>query len=136
MVARHVLGTGWSLLVGLTGCYLLVQPWALGLQGANGDWTNASRAVVANGAFLALLGLVGLVATLSDVLPRPRPPRSQPPRSAATPTADQGAAPQPAQMEQLLHVLARALVDDISRRGDGSGQAESERSGSTWRSES
>jgi hypothetical protein len=129
----------WSLVVGLAGGWLVLSPWALGLQGG-GDWTNATKTEVGTGLFLVLIGVVGLVLVIVDVLGRFREVGLIVPKPAAEPVPEP--APQPAatsgdvDMDGLLSVLAKVLAEEVSRRGDNEHPAPQEQRPETWRSQS
>lgn len=140
---RQAVGTAWSLVVGLAGGWLVLSPWALGLQGG-GDWTNATKTEVGTGLFFVLIAVVGLVMVVGDVLarfravglivPKPKPepaPEPEPQPAAAGGTGE-------VDMDGLLSVLAKVLAEEVSRRGDGEPRpaAPQEQRPETWRSQS
>lgn len=122
VILRLVIGVTWALVIGLAGGWLILSAWALGLQA--GGWNDASRSEVGTGAFLALLGLGGLLAVVADLRTRfrevglivPRP-RSVPQTARVAP----GAAPE-ADVDRLLPVLAKVLMEELSQREAGQPQ--------------
>lgn len=118
MILRQVIATLWALVVGLAGGWLVLSPWALGLQQGGSDWADATKSEVGTGLFLILVALICLAMVVGDVLARFREVGLIKPRPAPEP---EPAAPQPnpeVDMDSLLSVLAKVLADEVSRRGD------------------
>lgn len=141
MIVRPVAALVWALVSGLAGGWLLLSPWSLGLQAAGGGWTDAMRSVVATGAFLVLLAVVGVLVAIADVLrtfrtlgivqskPSPSQAASQP-QAPAQPAAA-SAAPADVDMDNLLAALARVLADELSQQREA--DHELQRREPTWR---
>ena len=139
MIVRPVAAVAWALVAGLAGGWLLLSPWSLGLQATGGGWTDATRSVVATGAFLVLIALVGVVVAVADVIrtfrtlgivqPQRAQPQSTPqPGAPAQPAA---AAPADVDMDNLLAALARVLADELSQQREA--DHELQRREPTWR---
>jgi Na+-transporting methylmalonyl-CoA/oxaloacetate decarboxylase gamma subunit len=119
MILRQVISTLWALVVGLAGGWLVLSPWALGVQKSGSDWADATKSEVGTGLFLILVALIVLIVVVGDVLarfrevglikPRPEPQPEQAPAPQAAPEVD---------MDSLLAVLAKVLADEVSRRGE------------------
>jgi hypothetical protein len=141
MIVRPVAAVTWALVAGLAGGWLLLSPWALGLQATGGGWTDASRSVVGTGAFLVLIAVVGLVVAVRDVLGSfrslgivQRKPKAQPPgptQPQAEPASPAAAAPADVDMDNLLAALARVLADELSQQREADHEAQ--RREPTWR---
>ena len=139
MIVRPVAALVWALVSGLAGGWLLLSPWALGLQSTGGGWTDATRSVVATGAFLVLLAVVGVLLAIADVLRTFRtlgvvqPKPSQQPQTAAQPQApaQPAAAAADVDMDNLLAALARVLADELSQQREA--DHELQRREPTWR---
>jgi hypothetical protein len=119
MVLRLVIATLWALLVGLAGGWLVLSPWALGLQTGGSGWADATKSEVGTGLFLVLVALIGLAVVVGDVLARFREVGLIRPRPAPEP--EPAVVPQTSpevDMDSLLSVLAKVLADEVSRRGD------------------
>jgi|SRR5919198_1882431 hypothetical protein len=143
MIVRPVAALVWALVSGLAGGWLLLSPWALGLQSTGGGWTDSTRSVVATGAFLVLLAVVGVLLAIADVLrtfrtlgvvqPKPsqQPQTAAQPQAPAQPAAAAPAAPADVDMDNLLAALARVLADELSQQREA--DHELQRREPTWR---
>lgn len=141
MIVRPVAALGWAIVSGLAGGWLLLSPWSLGLQAAGGGWTDAMRSVVATGAFLILLAVVGVVVAIADVLrtfrtlgivqPKPSQPQTASNSQAPSQAAAAQAAPADVDMDNLLAALARVLADELSQQREA--DHELQRREPTWR---
>jgi hypothetical protein len=143
MIVRPVAALVWALVSGLAGGWLLLSPWALGLQSTGGGWTDSTRSVVATGAFLVLLAVVGVLLAIADVLrtfrtlgvvqPKPsqQPQTAAQPQAPAQPAAAAPAAPADVDMDNLLAALARVLADELSQQREA--DHELRRREPTWR---
>ena len=119
MIVRQVIAILWALIVGLAGGWLVLSPWALGLQKSGSDWAEATKSEVGTGLFLVLVAVIALVIVVGDALarfrevglikPRPAPQPEQAPGPQGSPEVD---------MDSLLSVLAKVLADEVSRRGE------------------
>lgn len=125
MIVRHVIGAAWALIIGLAGGWLMLSPWALGVQGG-GKWDNITKTEFGTGGFLVILALVvlfvlvaqvmGSFRTVGLIVPRPKAepePEPEPAPQAASPDVD---------VDGLLGVLAKVLADELSRKDEGQGQ--------------
>jgi hypothetical protein len=141
MIVRPVAALVWALVSGLAGGWLVLSPWALGTQAAGGGWTDATRSVVATGAFLVLLAVIGLLVAIADVLrtfrtlgvvqPKPSPAQTAPQPQAQPAAAAAPAAPADVDMDNLLAALARVLADELSQQREA--DHELQRREPTWR---
>jgi hypothetical protein len=131
MTLRAILGLGWSLVVGLTGGWLFLAPWALGEQRA-GDWTIVTKSELGAGAGLVALALVGIAIVAAQAVRTLRESgalgRVQP---SGGPAEGVTASPE---MEKALIALAQALAEDLDahREPEPSGSAGE----SVWRQSS
>lgn len=112
MVIRVVAATTWSLATGLAGGFLLISPWALGVQ-SGGDWSNVTRTQFWTGAGLVLLGAFGLALVAAHFAALVRGGgRAQ----AHVPGARPAGAGANGEMDAALVALANALVADLNRQ--------------------
>jgi len=127
MTLRLILGLGWSLVAGLTGGWLVLAPWALGLQGG-GDWTTVTKSELGAGLGLLVLSLAGVVIVAAQAVRMLREAGAlAPSRSSGAPD---GVTASP-EMEKALIALAQALAEDL----DAHREPAAPRSGgeSAWR---
>lgn len=110
MTLRLILGLGWSFVAGLTGGWLVLAPWALGVQGS-GDWTTVTKTELGTGAGLIVLALAGIVIVAAQSVRTLREAGVLAPSGASVRTAD-GVTASP-EMEKALIALAQALADDL-----------------------
>jgi hypothetical protein len=110
MTLRLILGLGWSLVAGLTGGWLVLAPWALGVQGG-GDWTTVTRNELGAGLGLILLALIGVVIVAAQAVRTLREAGALAP-SRASARAAEGVTASP-EMEKALIALAQALAEDL-----------------------
>jgi hypothetical protein len=135
MIVRHVIGAAWALIIGLAGGWLMLSPWALGVQ-TGGKWDNVTKTEFGTGGFLVILALVVLFILVSRVMasfrsvglivPRPKPEAEvepEPAPAASSPDVD---------VDGLLGVLAKVLADELSRKDEGQQRPVSQVSDS-WR---
>jgi Na+-transporting methylmalonyl-CoA/oxaloacetate decarboxylase gamma subunit len=130
MIVRHVIGAAWALIIGLAGGWLMLSPWALGVQTGK-TWTNITKTEFGTGGFLVILALVVLVILVSRVMASfrtvglivPRPKAEAEPEPEAAPAA---AASPDVDVDGLLGVLAKVLADELSRKDEG-GQQQQQR---------
>ncbi|TMC06364.1 MAG: hypothetical protein E6J41_19055 [Chloroflexi bacterium] len=128
MTLRLILGLGWSFVAGLAGGWLVLAPWALGVQGS-GDWTTVTRTEVATGAGLVVLAVAGIVVVAVQSVRTLRESGVLAPSRATARTAD-GVTASP-EMEKALIALAQALADDLdAQREPAPARAPSE---AVWR---
>jgi hypothetical protein len=120
MTIRLLVATSWSLLTGLSGGWLVLSPWALGVQPNGGDWKTVTSAQVGTGLGLILLALVGLgimvaqcVGALREagVLAGPVERRMPAPEPGERQTA-----PPVSEMDRALIALANTLAADLNRQ--------------------
>lgn len=123
-MARRLVGAAASGLAVLAGLWLVLAPFALGIQRKDVDWTDQTWTDVATGGGLALVGLVGVVASaaalsqhlLDTGLVKPRlrhaPAPEPPPVDAEQPAQQPDADPE---LKALLAPLVTALAQDMER---------------------
>jgi hypothetical protein len=117
MTLRLILGLGWSFVAGLAGGWLVLAPWALGVQGS-GDWTTVTRTEVATGAGLVVLAVAGIVIVAVQSLRTLREAGVLAPSRPTSRTTD-GVTASP-EMEKALIALAQALADDLDAQREPS----------------
>lgn len=121
-----------GLLGALAGLWLVLAPFALGIQPRDADWTDETWTNVATGAGLVLVGLICVLASATALhqhlvdtgLVTPRPKHAPAPQQ---PEPEPVAAPAPAstdgtdsELKALLAPLVTALTQDLDRdRRDG-----------------
>lgn len=110
MTLRLILGLGWSFVAGLTGGWLVLAPWALGVQGS-GDWTTVTKVEFGTGLGLVVLAVIGIVIVTAQSVRTLREAGVLAPSRASVRTAD-GVTASP-EMEKALIALAQALADDL-----------------------
>jgi hypothetical protein len=111
MTLRLILGLGWSFVTGLAGGWLVLAPWALGVQGS-GDWTTVTKGEFGAGLGLVVLAVAGIiVVAVQSVRTLRESGVIASSRAGAAATAD-GVAASP-EMEKALIALAQALADDL-----------------------
>jgi hypothetical protein len=110
MTLRLILGLGWSFVAGLTGGWLALAPWALGVQGG-GDWTTVTKSEFGAGLGLIVLGVAGIVIVAAQSVRTLREAGVLAPSRPAARTSD-GVTASP-EMEKALIALAQALADDL-----------------------
>jgi hypothetical protein len=110
MTLRVIFGLGWSLTMGLAGGWLVLAPWALGVQGG-GDWTTVTKSEFGAGIGLVVLALAGIVVVATQTVRALREAGALAPARASSDGAD-GAATSP-DMERALIALAQALAEDL-----------------------
>ncbi len=114
MTTRTIVGLSWSFISGLAGVWLLLSPWTLGEQ-HGGDWTTVTRTQFGTGLGLAVLGGIGTIVVVAQVVGALRAsgvlrhPTARAAASAASSRSTQ-------EMEQVLVSLASALAADLSRQ--------------------
>lgn len=117
-----------ALLGVLAGAWLVLAPFALGVQNPDADWTDETWTDVGTGAGLVLVGAVGLIAFAAAlhrhlverglITPRPKHVAITAPEPAApAPAVEPGG---DAELKALLAPLVTALTQDLERdRHDG-----------------
>ena len=120
MTLRTVVSLSWSLIVGLVGGWLMLCPWALGGQAANGDWTSVTRAEFFTGLGLVALAAICLVVVAAQVVPVLTGGAAAGVRSRRD-QARNGAAGESAELESTLVAVAKALTADLMSRGAAAG---------------
>lgn len=141
-MTRRLAGAVASCLALLAGLWLILAPFALGIQPSDADWKDETLTDVWSGVGLGALGLIGLIAFAAAlvryvrqqglVAPRRTAAPAEAPPTAAAP-ADQ--AP-PSELDQLLAPLIAALTDDLNRdreRASVNGEVRGEADGETER---
>jgi Na+-transporting methylmalonyl-CoA/oxaloacetate decarboxylase gamma subunit len=136
MIVRHVIGAAWALVIGLVGGWMMLSPWALGVQTGN-TWSNVTKTEFGTGGFLVILALVVLFMLVGRVMasfravglivPRAQPepePEPEPAPAAASPDVD---------VDGLLGVLAKVLADELSRKDEGQQQRPVSQVSDSWR---
>lgn len=134
-MTRRLAGAVASCLALLAGLWLILAPFALGIQPSGADWKDETLTDVWSGIGLGALGLIGLVAFAGALARYVReqglvaPRRTAPPAEApAPPAAPTGPAPT-SDLDQLLAPLITALTDDLNRdraRASGNGEVDHE----------
>jgi hypothetical protein len=114
MVARVVVGVTWSLITGLGGGWLLISPWALGVQSSSGDWSDVTKAQFWTGAGLVALAVIGLAVVATQIGTTLRGVRATP--GAAMNAGPAGGQRSTADTDAALIALANALVADLNRQ--------------------
>lgn len=113
MTLRTMLGTGWSILTGVVGGWLVLMPWALNVQGG-GDWTLVTKVSFGTGIGLLAFCLIGLVVTGGLVFRAVAPPRrAREPQPEAQAKEDQES------LDRALLQLATKLVADLEAPAAG-----------------
>jgi hypothetical protein len=129
---KYLVGMVASLIIGLTGGWLILAPFALGYQPYGADWTNQTVNDFATGISVAVVALVGFAFFFVSLLgalraagvlvSRPRPqgtaisqPQATVPLASASDQSD---------LDRTLATLAATLAADLTaRRQAGSDQA-------------
>lgn len=111
MTLRLILGLGWSFVVGLAGGWLVLAPWALGVQGS-GDWTTITKSEFGAGLGLIVLAAAGIVVVAAQAVRTLREAGVLAPAGAAAARSTDGATASP-EMEKALIALAQALAEDL-----------------------
>lgn len=138
MIVRHVIGAAWALIIGLAGGWLMLSPWALGVQNG-GKWDNITKTEFGTGGFLVILALLVLFVLVGQVMSTFRAVGLIVPKPKAEPEPEPEPAPQAASsdvdVDGLLGVLAKVLADELSRKDEGQGQQQRPVSqvGDSWR---
>lgn len=107
MRTRTAFGLAWALVAGVAGGWLVLSPWALGVQGG-GDWSQVTRSEVGGGMGLILLAVIGLGMVMGDLLGLIRTAGGR-----RRPEAEDPATTSP-EMEQALLELAQSLAQDLA----------------------
>jgi hypothetical protein len=110
MTLRLILGLAWSFVAGLAGGWLVLAPWALGVQGS-GDWTTVTKSEFGAGLGLVVLAVAGMLVVAVQTVSTLRESGVLAPSRAAARTED-GVTASP-EMEKALIALAQALADDL-----------------------
>ncbi|QDP98234.1 hypothetical protein FOE78_22075 [Microlunatus elymi] len=127
-MTRRLAGAVASCLALLAGLWLILSPFALGLQPKDVDWTHQTVTDVWSGIGLGVLGLLGMIifaaALMTNLqergLAEPRAARRGPAEAADESPAAAPAAPAttPApssDLDKLLSPLVAALTEDLQR---------------------
>ncbi|HEY9293522.1 MAG TPA: hypothetical protein VIP98_19775 [Microlunatus sp.] len=122
-MTRRLVGAVASCLTLLAGLWLILVPFALGIQPENAEWRDETVTDVWSGIGLGVLGLLGLIifsAALAQYLqalglPSPRSARSTPAEAAEAPAAPAAPAAPTSDLDKLLSPLIAALTDDLAR---------------------
>lgn len=107
MRTRTAFGLAWALVAGVAGGWLVLSPWALGVQGG-GDWSQVTRSEVGGGLGLILLAVIGLGLVMLDLVGLMRKGRRRS-RDSEDPMATSP------EMEQALLELAQSLAQDLAQ---------------------
>jgi hypothetical protein len=137
-MTRRLAGAVASLLAMLGGLWLILAPFALGIQPKNTDWTHETITNVWSGIGLGVLGLIGLVTFATALLqhlatqgmitprkarassPQPEPAQAMQPEPAQA-TSEPATQPAPAtstDLDKLIAPLVAALTTDLDRDRD------------------
>jgi hypothetical protein len=127
MTLRVILGLGWSLVAGLAGGWLVLAPWALGVQGS-GEWTTVTKSEFLAGVGLIVLAVIGIVVVVVQTIQALREAGALASSPASSEGGD-GTATSP-EMEKALIALAQALAEDLDAHREPS------RSEVVWRQQS
>jgi hypothetical protein len=130
-MTRRLVGAVASCLALLAGMWLILSPFALGVQPDHGDWKDETFTDVWSGIGLGAVGLIGMIvfaaALARSVRAQPQPlsaPEEEAPAPAAP--APSGQAPS-SDLDKLLAPLIAALTSDLNREHDaGSTNGETE----------
>lgn len=151
-MTRRLAGAVASCLALLAGLWLILAPFALGIQPSNTDWKDETLTDFWSGVGLGALGLIGLIAFAAALARAVREqglvaPRrtAAPAEPAPTPAAAPAEQAQTSDLDQLLAPLITALTEDLNRdrerrsvngevRGDGELDREAERQPALHRS--
>ena len=123
-MTRRLVGAVASCLTLLAGLWLILSPFALGVQPDNADWTDQTMTDVWSGIGLGALGLIGLIIFSAGLaqhlqslgLPATQGARSKPAEATEAPAVPSAAPPAPAtDLDKLLSPLIAALTDDLAR---------------------
>ena len=106
MRTRTAFGLTWALVAGVAGGWLVLSPWALGVQ-AGGDWSQVTRSEVGGGLGLILLAVIGLGLVMADLVGLIRTAGRGPRRQSEDPATSP-------EMEQALLELAQSLARDLA----------------------
>lgn len=125
-MTRRLVGAVASCLVLLAGLWLILAPFALGIQPSNADWVDQTFTDVWSGIGLGVVGLIAAVAFIAALIQHlaerglitPRTPRREAPAapaaSAAVPAEGAPEAPS-GDLDKLLAPLVAALAHDLER---------------------
>ena len=123
-VMRTTLGTvlslSWSLIIGLVGGWLMLSPWALGVQASGGDWTSVTRAEFFTGLGLVALAAICLTVVAVRVVSVLSDASAAGVRSSGE-QAKKGGGDEPEDFESTLVAVAQALTADLMSRGAAAG---------------
>ena len=133
-LGKYLVGMGASLLLGLSGGWLILAPFALGYQPYGADWVNQTTNDFATGMPVAVVALVAFAFFFASLLgalraagvlaARKRPEKVQ---EAFQPQPSAALVPATAQndLDRTLSTLAAALAADLNaRREAGSAQTD------------
>jgi len=113
---RATLTSAGALVTGLAGGWLVLSPWALGGQQAGQAWTSMTQGTVLTGLGLVILGVIGLVASVAQLV-RGRRAASVIAGAPQAATDGAGQAASGPDLETTLVALARALTADLESSG-------------------
>lgn len=140
-MTRRLAGAVASCLTLLAGLWLILAPFALGVQPSGADWKDETLTDVWSGIGLGALGLIGLIVFAAALVGSVREQGLVTPRRT-TPAADEPSTPAPAapgqaptsDLDQLLAPLITALTEDLNRdrqRASANGEVNGEVDGET-----
>ena len=130
-MTRRLVGAVASCLALLTGLWLILAPFALGIQPEDVDWKDETFTDVWSGIGLAVVGLIGVIIFAAALIQhlaergllQPRPARTDAAPAAVSPaeSATQAGANHSADLDQLLSPLVAALARDLERTPEANG---------------
>src|SRR5215469_14187689 len=134
---KYLVGMVASLIISLSGGWLILAPFALGYQPYGADWASQTTTDVATGIPVAAVGLIGFVAFFAALLgalraagviaARPRPVAQAPGMFQPQPLATLVPATTQSDLDRTLSTLAAALAADLNaRREPRSDQADTQ----------
>ncbi|MGH3095768.1 MAG: hypothetical protein ACRDMV_07170 [Streptosporangiales bacterium] len=121
-MTRRLAGAIAATVVLLTGLWLVLAPFALGIQPSGKDWSDETMTDVWSGIGLGVVGLVGLVAFVlairqhlvdAGIVHTRVRPQHAPPAPAGPPPAEPASGS--SELRELLAPLIAALSDDMNR---------------------
>lgn len=131
-MTRRLVGAAASGIAVLAGLWLVLAPFALGIQRKDVDWTDQTWTDVATGGGLVLLGVIGVAASaaalsqhlLETGLVKPRLRHAPAPEPAPADTRPPAQEPEgtDGELKALLGPLVSALAQDMERDRNGGSQ--------------
>ena len=136
-LGKYLIGMVASLIISLSGGWLILAPFALGYQPYGADWASQTTNDVATGIPVAVVGLIGFAAFFAALLgalraagviaARPRPVAQAQGTFQPQPLVTLVPATTQSDLDRTLSTLAAALAADLNaRREPRSDQADTQ----------